>query len=158
MADTCVRCPVLFMGLAYTTSMHMALVDAHVMDWVTWLTFFSCVTSCLAFSAAYHLLYPYSQKFAKYVVRLDYSGIIFMITGSFFPVIYFGALAALCLAHCVTSPLMLSLPSHAARRPTRPRHHLPHRFLVSGHTPGFLLNHHCTVGRRCLRAHHHAYF
>jgi adiponectin receptor len=52
--------------------------------------FFLGAALCLGMSATYHTISNHSQYVAKFGNKLDYVGIVFLITGSFIPSIYYG--------------------------------------------------------------------
>ena len=52
--------------------------------------FFLGAALCLGMSATYHAISNHSQHVAKFGNKLDYVGIVFLITGSFIPSIYYG--------------------------------------------------------------------
>lgn len=62
-------------------------------DWqeiVAYMMFFLGAILCLGFSCLFHTLYCHSSQVAKIFSKLDYSGITFLIVGSFVPWLYFG--------------------------------------------------------------------
>ncbi|KUJ07509.1 HlyIII-domain-containing protein [Mollisia scopiformis] len=52
--------------------------------------FFAGAAACLGMSATYHAISNHSPMVAKFGNKLDYVGIVFLITGSFIPSIYYG--------------------------------------------------------------------
>lgn len=58
--------------------------------------FFTGAVLCLGMSATYHALCNHSPSVAKWGNKLDYSGIVFLIIGSFMPAMYYGFY---CLPH-----------------------------------------------------------
>jgi adiponectin receptor len=52
--------------------------------------FFLGAALCLGMSATYHAISNHSQHVARFGNKLDYVGIVFLITGSFIPSIYYG--------------------------------------------------------------------
>lgn len=52
--------------------------------------FFAGAAMCLGMSATYHAISNHSPMVAKFGNKLDYVGIVFLITGSFIPSIYYG--------------------------------------------------------------------
>lgn len=52
--------------------------------------FFAGAAVCLGMSATYHTISNHSQLVAKFGNKLDYVGIVFLITGSFIPSVYYG--------------------------------------------------------------------
>ncbi|XP_030832330.1 adiponectin receptor protein isoform X2 [Strongylocentrotus purpuratus] len=62
-------------------------------DWqeiVAYMMFFLGAILCLGFSCLFHTCYCHSSHAAKIFSKLDYSGITFLIVGSFVPWLYFG--------------------------------------------------------------------
>lgn len=52
--------------------------------------FFAGAALCLSMSATYHAISNHSQHVARFGNKLDYVGIVFLITGSFIPSIFYG--------------------------------------------------------------------
>ncbi|TDZ22097.1 ADIPOR-like receptor [Colletotrichum orbiculare MAFF 240422] len=52
--------------------------------------FFAGAVSCLGMSATYHAISNHSPAVAKWGNKLDYSGIVFLIVGSYVPAMYYG--------------------------------------------------------------------
>jgi len=52
--------------------------------------FFAGAALCLGMSATYHAIHNHSPIVAKFGNKLDYVGIVFLITGSFIPTIFYG--------------------------------------------------------------------
>ncbi|KAF2731764.1 HlyIII-domain-containing protein [Polyplosphaeria fusca] len=52
--------------------------------------FFLGATACLGMSATYHTISNHSQAVSSFGNKLDYLGIVFLIWGSFIPVLYYG--------------------------------------------------------------------
>jgi adiponectin receptor len=52
--------------------------------------FFAGAAVCLGMSATYHAISNHSHTVARFGNKLDYVGIVFLITGSFIPSIYYG--------------------------------------------------------------------
>ena len=52
--------------------------------------FFLGAVACLAMSAIFHTLLNHSERVAQLGNQLDYVGIVFLITGSFIPSVYYG--------------------------------------------------------------------
>jgi adiponectin receptor len=59
-------------------------------DVVAFACFFAGSVACLGMSATYHAISNHSPEVSKWGNKLDYSGIVFMIAGSFVPVLYYG--------------------------------------------------------------------
>lgn len=52
--------------------------------------FFAGAVACLGLSATFHMLCNHSPEVAKWGNKLDYSGIVFLIVGSYVPALYYG--------------------------------------------------------------------
>jgi adiponectin receptor len=52
--------------------------------------FFAGAVVCLGMSAVYHAISNHSPEVAKWGNKLDYSGIVFLIVGSYVPALYYG--------------------------------------------------------------------
>ncbi|KAI1638584.1 hemolysin-III related-domain-containing protein [Biscogniauxia mediterranea] len=52
--------------------------------------FFAGAVACLGLSAAFHALSNHSEPVARWGNKLDYSGIVFLIVGSYVPALYYG--------------------------------------------------------------------
>ena len=52
--------------------------------------FFLGAIACLGMSATYHTISNHSHEVARFGNQLDYAGIVFLIWGSFIPVLYYG--------------------------------------------------------------------
>lgn len=52
--------------------------------------FFLGAVACLGMSATYHTISNHSQEVSSFGNKLDYLGIVFLIWGSFIPVLYYG--------------------------------------------------------------------
>jgi adiponectin receptor len=52
--------------------------------------FFLGATACLSMSATFHTISNHSHEVARFGNQLDYAGIVFLIWGSFIPVLYYG--------------------------------------------------------------------
>ncbi|KAB5539506.1 hemolysin-III related-domain-containing protein [Coniochaeta sp. 2T2.1] len=59
-------------------------------DLLVWACFFAGAFLCLGMSATYHAISNHSPAVAKFGNKLDYSGIVFLIVGSYVPAIYYG--------------------------------------------------------------------
>jgi adiponectin receptor len=59
-------------------------------DLLVWSCFFAGALLCLGMSATYHAISNHSPDVAKLGNKLDYSGIVFLIVGSYVPAIYYG--------------------------------------------------------------------
>lgn len=63
---------------------------ASAADVVVFACFFAGGVGCLGMSATYHLLCNHSEEVAKWGNKLDYSGIVFLIVGSYVPALWYG--------------------------------------------------------------------
>ena len=61
--------------------------------------FFGGALLCLGMSATFHALMNHSEDVAKWGNKLDYSGIVFLIVGSYVPALYY---SLFCLPHLLT--------------------------------------------------------
>ncbi len=52
--------------------------------------FFAGAVGCLGMSATYHLLCNHSEAVARWGNKLDYSGIVLLIVGSYVPALWYG--------------------------------------------------------------------
>ncbi|OLN97193.1 ADIPOR-like receptor SPBC12C2.09c [Colletotrichum chlorophyti] len=59
-------------------------------DLVVFTCFFAGAVACLGMSATYHAISNHSPAVAKWGNKLDYSGIVFLIVGSYVPAMYYG--------------------------------------------------------------------
>lgn len=59
-------------------------------DVLAWACFFVGAFLCLGMSATYHALCNHSSGVAKWGNKLDYTGIVFLIVGSYMPALYYG--------------------------------------------------------------------
>ena len=59
-------------------------------DIIAFSFFFAGAAMCLGMSATYHAVSNHSPMVAKYGNKLDYVGIVFLITGSFIPSVFYG--------------------------------------------------------------------
>lgn len=64
--------------------------DAARADLVAVACFFAGAFLCLGMSATYHALCNHSPDVAKWGNKLDYTGIVFLIVGSYVPALYYG--------------------------------------------------------------------
>ncbi|KAL0936237.1 ADIPOR-like receptor SPBC12C2.09c [Colletotrichum truncatum] len=63
---------------------------ASASDIIVFSCFFGGAVACLGMSATYHALSNHSPAVAKWGNKLDYSGIVFLIVGSYVPALYYG--------------------------------------------------------------------
>ncbi|ROW09798.1 hypothetical protein VMCG_02175 [Cytospora schulzeri] len=59
-------------------------------DWLVFGCFFAGAFSCLGMSATYHALCNHSPGVAKWGNKLDYTGIVYLILGSYVPAMHYG--------------------------------------------------------------------
>ncbi|KAK1716729.1 hemolysin III family channel protein [Colletotrichum acutatum] len=64
--------------------------SANDADMLVFGCFFAGAVACLGMSAAYHAMSNHSPEVAKWGNKLDYSGIVFLIVGSYVPAMYYG--------------------------------------------------------------------
>jgi adiponectin receptor len=63
---------------------------ASAADVVVWGCFFGGAVACLGMSATYHALCNHSEEVARWGNKLDYTGIVLLIVGSFVPALWYG--------------------------------------------------------------------
>lgn len=89
-------------------------------DVVVFSCFFLGAVGCLGMSATYHTISNHSHEVAVWGNKLDYLGIVFLIWGSFIPVLYYGFQSEPQLmktyAAMVRTPLCLSLMTEGINR------------------------------------------
>lgn len=71
-----------------TPQNHYAAVNNS--DRLVFACFFGGAVGCLSMSATYHLLSNHSEHVAKWGNKLDYTGIVVLIMGSYVPALYYG--------------------------------------------------------------------
>ncbi len=59
-------------------------------DRLVFFCFFAGAVLCLGMSATYHALCNHSDAVSKWGNKLDYSGIVLLVVGSFVPALYYG--------------------------------------------------------------------
>ncbi|KAI1382312.1 HlyIII-domain-containing protein [Hypoxylon crocopeplum] len=64
--------------------------SANNSDLLVFACFFAGAISCLGMSATFHAISNHSPGVAKWGNKLDYSGIVFLIVGSYVPALYYG--------------------------------------------------------------------
>lgn len=77
-------------GVIIFTAVKPRYETASVPDILAFGCFFLGAALCLGMSGTYHTISNHSQIVSKFGNKLDYVGIVFMITGSFIPSIYYG--------------------------------------------------------------------
>ncbi|CZR61779.1 related to PHO36 (regulatory role in lipid and phosphate metabolism) [Phialocephala subalpina] len=77
-------------GIVLYTSIKLRYESAAFSDILAFGCFFAGAALCLGMSATYHAISNHSPIVAKFGNKLDYVGIVFLITGSFIPSIYYG--------------------------------------------------------------------
>lgn len=82
---------------------------ASAADTLVFACFFAGAASCLGMSAAFHALSNHSDAVARWGNKLDYSGIVFLIVGSYVPALYYGFF-------CVPTRMTVSLYTVRCRR------------------------------------------
>ncbi|KLU88860.1 hypothetical protein MAPG_07842 [Magnaporthiopsis poae ATCC 64411] len=68
----------------------VAVVVADKADVLAFACFFAGAFLCLGMSATFHAVINHSPGVAKWGNKLDYSGIVFLIVGSYVPALYYG--------------------------------------------------------------------
>lgn len=79
---------ILGFGLYFTIVPRYESIDRA--DIIAFGCFFAGAAICLGMSATYHAISNHSYHVARFGNKLDYVGIVFLITGSFIPSIYYG--------------------------------------------------------------------
>ncbi|KAG5980363.1 hypothetical protein E4U55_004103 [Claviceps digitariae] len=69
---------------------HPRYEEATASDVLVFACFFTGAVLCLGMSATYHALVDHSQAVAKWGNKLDYTGIVALIVGSYVPAMYYG--------------------------------------------------------------------
>lgn len=77
-------------GVVLYTSIKPRYESATLADILAFGCFFAGAAMCMGMSAMYHTISNHSPIVAKFGNKLDYVGIVFLITGSFIPSIYYG--------------------------------------------------------------------
>ncbi|KAK6213731.1 hemolysin iii family channel protein [Colletotrichum tabaci] len=80
----------LLAGLVLYTTVAPRYASAAPADVLVFACFFAGAISCLGMSATYHAVCNHSPEVAKWGNKLDYSGIVFLIVGSYVPAMYYG--------------------------------------------------------------------
>ncbi|KAL3295422.1 hemolysin iii family channel protein [Colletotrichum asianum] len=80
----------LFGGTFLYTVIAPRYESASAADLFVFACFFAGAVACLGMSATYHALCNHSPEVAKWGNKLDYSGIVFLIVGSYVPALYYG--------------------------------------------------------------------
>ncbi|OQS03285.1 adiponectin receptor protein [Thraustotheca clavata] len=76
-------------GLQVISELHPSMFTSSVVGMWPIAVFITSAVVCLTMSSVYHLLFAMSPRASLVLSQLDYAGIILMIAGSFFPVIYY---------------------------------------------------------------------
>lgn len=69
---------------------HPRYETANPSDVLVFACFFGSAVVCLGMSATYHALTDHSQEIARWGNKLDYTGIVALIVGSYVPTLYYG--------------------------------------------------------------------
>ena len=77
-------------GVVLYTAIKPRYESAAPSDVLAFGCFFAGAAACMGMSATYHAISNHSQKVARFGNKLDYVGIVFLITGSFIPSIFYG--------------------------------------------------------------------
>ncbi|OQR87562.1 adiponectin receptor protein [Achlya hypogyna] len=76
-------------GLQVISELHPSALASSVVGMWPIAVFITSAVVCLTMSSVYHLLFVQSARASLVLSQMDYAGIILMIAGSFFPVIYY---------------------------------------------------------------------
>lgn len=71
-------------------TIHPRYASASGSDVLVFVCFFGGATLCLGMSATFHTTSNHSENVARWGNKLDYSGIVFLIVGSYVPALYYG--------------------------------------------------------------------
>lgn len=85
-------------------------------DLLAWSCFFAGAFLCLGMSAMYHAISNHSPDVARFGNKLDYSGIVFLIVGSYVPAIYYG----FCCSPKLLTVYLAQVSRHRAAQSTPP--------------------------------------
>ncbi|KAL7792101.1 mPR-like GPCR protein [Trichoderma ceciliae] len=77
-------------GIYLYLVIHSRYETANSSDVLVFACFFGSAVVCLGMSATYHALVDHSREVAKWGNKLDYTGIVALIVGSYVPSIYYG--------------------------------------------------------------------
>jgi adiponectin receptor len=77
-------------GILLYTVVKSRYESASISDIIAFGCFFAGAALCLGMSATYHAISNHSPMVARFGNKLDYVGIVFLITGSFIPSIFYG--------------------------------------------------------------------
>jgi channel protein (hemolysin III family) len=102
----------LYTGLFFYQEVAPRYESANESDLLVFSCFFGGAVACLGMSATYHALSNHSPSVSRWGNKLDYSGIVLLIVGSYVPALYYGLfchpkLITVYLA-CVSTPLRVS--------------------------------------------------
>jgi hypothetical protein len=117
--------------------------SADASDVLVFACFFAGAVACLGMSATYHAVSNHSEHVARWGNKLDYSGIVCMIVGSYVPCLYYGLFCEVWLMavylYAVSFPCFSSLPFlHPVPFLTRWADFHPRHRLRGGHLAGAL--------------------
>jgi len=77
-------------GAAAYNLIHPRYVTASPADVLVFSCFFLGAVACLGMSATYHAVCNHSHEVARWGNKLDYTGIVFLIVGSYVPALWYG--------------------------------------------------------------------
>lgn len=87
------------------------IIEKHLttVEWIALEIYFVCAAACLLFSTCYHLFGCLSEKHHFNLLRLDLTGVAFLVAGSFIPGVFFGfhCLPDMQYTHLILSFLVL---------------------------------------------------
>ncbi|KAH8829416.1 hemolysin-III related-domain-containing protein [Flagelloscypha sp. PMI_526] len=81
---------VFFVYLGTTISKKLNQYPTAWIDYGVFFVFLVAATTCLSGSALYHTSICHSEAVSKSMQKIDYSGIVILIVGSFYPCLYYG--------------------------------------------------------------------
>lgn len=83
---------IFFITISYLlfSLIHPRYDTASASDLIVFACFFAGAAACLGMSATYHTLSNHSPAVAKWGNKLDYTGIVFLIVGSYVPALWYG--------------------------------------------------------------------
>ena len=64
--------------------------DLHIFEVIAFETFIICAALCLLLSAVYHWFGCISEAYHNCLLRVDVTGVGLLVTGSYFPAVYYG--------------------------------------------------------------------
>jgi predicted membrane channel-forming protein YqfA (hemolysin III family) len=86
---------ILVAGIHVCAEMHIS-EHIHIFEVIAFESFIFCAALCLLLSAIYHWFGCISAVYHKCLLQLDLTGVGLLVSGSFVPGIYYGAVALIC--------------------------------------------------------------